>query len=340
MTSPLKRLPPRRKPAKRYSLEDRELILDRFEARYATGLPSDEAAVGLGASMASIKRWRRGRDPMRGRIPPTLAQASSIDAAIIRLCDKSNLDQVSFLESLFKLMAWLRWPNKPHDHPAAIMVCVVNYLHQLNPMGTIDQIEPKYRELLFRHVRLDTLSLICSDDVFSLPSFLQWKHDEQPYTDLDWMAMVVWFLLAYEPRSDRQRDALSLGKAYFATQNGVFPYKWPIALRTFKSYWSISGAAAPFQYVERFHLGEEFTLDPSSSHFAESVNDLMKQPAEIRRYLARARWVIETLSARLDKRSLDALRFPSFPTSLEAEPVAISALSPETSRIMARYRSA
>ncbi|GJE61607.1 hypothetical protein [Methylobacterium trifolii] len=329
----------RRGQSTRHSPEDRVTILDRFEARYATGLPMDEAAEGLGASLASIKRWRQGRSPLKGRIIPTLAQMSSIDAAIARLADDTNRNRNSFLEALFKLVSWLRWPTKPHDHPAAIMVCVVTYLHHKNNVDNIEQLDRADRELLLRHVRLDTLRRVCSDDLFSLPSFLQWKHDGQPHTDLDWIALVVWFLLAYEPRTERARDAVSLAKAYFATQNDVFPHTWPLSLRTFKSYWSLYGAAAPFHYVERFHLGAEFTLDPGTAHFGESVNDLINQPGEIRQYLARARWAVEMLTKRLDLRTLSAIRFPAFPASLTPERIDIPALPSGSAKVMKTYSS-
>jgi len=269
---------------------------------------------------------------------PTFSQESSIGAAIARLSDDADSDRTSFLEALFKLVAWLRWPTKPHDHPAAIMACVVTYLHQKSLADTIDQLEQKDQKLLFRNVRLDTLKRVCSDDLFSLPSFSQWKLEGQPHSDLDWMAMVVWFLIAFEPKSERPRDAVSLSKAYFATQNNLFSYNWPVALRTFKSYWSLMGAASPFHYVERLHQGAKFTLDPSAQHFSDSVNDLINQPGEIRRYLARARWVIEQLSARLDQRTLNAISFPPFPASLHPEPVSLPALSPDTAKVMARYR--
>jgi len=215
----------------------------------------------------------------------------------------------------------MRWPSKPLDHPSAMSVCVVSYLSQKEASPTVEDMSPENRKLLFRHIRLDVLSRMMSENYFDLPLFREFKIDRQPFTELDYIAHVAWFLLAYEPLTSDFRDAPSLNKAYYALQNKIFKYKWPISHRTFRNVWSQRGASAPFHYIERFHSRFDLSLDPSSPDFAHNVDEIIEQQAELRLFLARCRSAVEMLKARLDQRSLQKIRMPLFPDALPPEPV-------------------
>ena len=97
-----------RSPAKRHTSEEQDVIIARFAEARNKGMQPVDAVAGLGTSLASIYRWQRTRSPSKGMPEPTLAQELSINAAIARLSDENNEDRYTFLEALFKLLAWLR----------------------------------------------------------------------------------------------------------------------------------------------------------------------------------------------------------------------------------------
>ncbi|KQP85769.1 hypothetical protein ASF55_15620 [Methylobacterium sp. Leaf119] len=268
----------------------------------------------------------------------TFAQELSIDTAIARLCDERNDDRHTFLDALFKFIAWLRWPTTPGDHPAAMMVCAVSYLSAGRSARTLDELPPDDLALALRHVSIDTLKRICSDDLFAMPSFELWELDDQPYTKLDYLAQITHFLLAYRPPSADPRDAASLFKAYAAMNGGLFRYKWSVSRRTFSTFWRESAASAPFHYVERVHPSLEFSLDPSKNDFAENIDEAYSRRGELRRHLARCLAAIELLQSKLDRRSLEAIRFPRFPSSLSAEAIEPPELPEITDTIRAEFR--
>lgn len=328
----------RRVLTKRHSLAEQDKIITRFEDARSRGVRPEEAIAGLGASLASVYRWQRARDPSKGMPAATFAQELSIDAAIARLADEGDDNRQTFLDALFKFIAWLRWPTTPDDHPAGMMVCTISYLTTGSSARTLGQLPPDDLDLALRHISIDTLKRICSIDGFDIPTFELWKIDEQPYTHLDYLAQVTHFLLHYRPVSTDPRDAASLRKAYLSMEGGLFKYKWSISNRTFSAFWKKMGPSAPFHYVERYHSGLDFTLDPSKVGFSDSVDEAYGRRAELRRHLARCRAVVELLQAKLDPRSLNSIRFPRFPPSLPAEPVEPPALPKITDAIKSSFR--
>lgn len=326
----------RRETGKRHSLAAREWMIAHYDAARERGLSPAEASRGLDASVASINRWKRARDPSPNMPPPTPAQELSIDHAIARLADTADSDRLSFLEALFKFVTWLRWPTQLDDHPAAITVCIVAYLSQRRPSVTLDQLDPEDAALLQRHLRLDTLAGIFSADAyFAMPSFEPWYFGHQrKYDRSDLLADVAWFLLAYVPPSSDPRDAPSLHKACYAAQNKVFMHRWDGVHRTFRTIWLEYGAAAPFHYVERHHPTVEFTLNPSAADFAMSVDELFERREELRLYLGRSRAAVAMLLSKLDRRAVQAVRFPRFPDHLPMQPLTPRFLPANTSAIM------
>ncbi|WP_267422486.1 hypothetical protein [Methylobacterium sp. GC_Met_2] len=310
---------PRALKGKRHAPAEQDRIITLFDAARERGLQPAEAIKGLGASRASVYRWKRDRDPSHGMPSATVAQEMSIDDAIARLVDTFNTDRLSFLEALFKFITWLRWPTATSDHPAAITICVISYLSKHHGAITADQLDSEDRELLFRHLRLDILSKLFSDYIFAMPSFELWKIDNQKYTELDVLGHLAWFIVAYKSKSDDHRDAVSLNKAHYVFQNNLFGRRWKIAHRTFRSFWVAHGASAPFHYVERFHPTLEFTLDPASNDFSRTVDELLQRRVDLRSYMARCRTVTDMICRKFDRRAIEALHFPHFPNDLEFE---------------------
>jgi hypothetical protein len=328
--------PSRRPTSKRHTLAEREWIITRYDAALERGLARSDVARGLNTSVPSINRWKLARNPSRDMPLPTPAQELSIDLAIARLADTTNNDRLSFLEALFKLVTRLRWPTQLGDHPAAITVCVVAYLSQRRPGVTIDQLDPEDATLLQRHLRLDTIArMFSSETYFAMPTFEPWYFlDQQKYDRSDLLADIAWFMIAYKSPSDDPRDAASLHKAYYATQHNIFRYKWNGVHRTFRTIWLEYGASAPFHYVERHHPGVEFTLEPSSADFAQSVDELIQSPGGIRVYLGLCRDAVNLMLKRLDRRALLTVHFPRFPDDLPAQSIRPRELPAITSAVM------
>ncbi|MCC0806148.1 hypothetical protein FPV16_07955 [Methylobacterium sp. W2] len=327
----------RQPPPKRHTFAEQDLIIARFSAAREKGIQPAAAIAGLETSLATVYRWMRARNPAKYYPPPTHAQEVSIESAIARLADDQNEDRLTYLEALFKFIAWLRWPNLVGEHPAAITVCVIAYLSGSRNVSTVDQLNSDDRSLLHRHLRLDVLKSAFSDEVFIYPSFKLWNIEGTPITQLDMLANIAWFLVAYQPPTSKLRDAASLNKAYHAIQAKLFRYSWPISHRTFRTVWLSYGAASPFHYIERFHPTLEFTLDPSSPDFTEIVDELFLKRAELRRYLARCRGIVDLLNGKLDRRALLAVRFPVFPASLVSEVVEPPSLPILTDQIMREF---
>lgn len=327
-----------RSPAKRHTSEEQDIIISRFVEARNKGMQPIDAVAGLGTSLASIYRWQRTRNPSKRMPEPTLAQELSINAAIARLSDEQNEDRHTFLEALFKLLAWLRWPTMPGDHPAAITVCVIAYLSHGRSDQTLAQLPPDDLAFVLRHLRIDLLKRICSFNALLMPQFDLWETERRHYTQYDFIADITWFLLAYQPPSSKPRDAVSLSKAYFASQNKMFRRTYELSQRTFRDLWLKNGAAAPFHYVERHHPDLEFTLDPSQEYFASQVEEAFARRGDLRRYLARCRTATELLRSRLDPRSLEALHFPQFPDSLPAEAILPMQLPSRASAILNDFK--
>ncbi|MFC6738302.1 hypothetical protein [Methylobacterium tardum] len=305
----------------RHSSTEQVALLAQFEEERGKGRSAAEAAKTVGASLPSIYRWRRSHHPYEGLPAATPAQKLNIDAAIARLADDGNHDRLSFLEALFKFAAWLRWPTRPGDHPAATTAYVVSYLAKGHSTETLDQLSDANRDLILRNVQVDTLKRMFSSEALVGPSFDLWPIRGQKYNELDFLAQVAWFMIAYEPLSNHPRDIASLNKAYLATQEGIFGFRWPMVRSTFRNFWLSYGPAAPFHYVERYHPSFDFTLSPLDATFADSVDEIIERPDVLRRHLGRCRSAVELIRTKLDQRALQRLNFPNFPPFLPVEPI-------------------
>ncbi|MCJ2084182.1 hypothetical protein [Methylobacterium sp. J-090] len=332
-----KQIRSKRAPSIRRTSSEQDWILEQFTEAQRQGIGGAEAAQKLRVSVGTIYRWQRQRGITTRQVRPTIAQDISIETAIARLVDESNTDRLKFLEALFKFIAWLRWPNTPNDHPAAITACVIVYLSHARSTETLEQLEAEELSLVLRHVRIDVLRRICTGQMLAVHIFDILPILNQPYDELDFLANIAWFLLSFKPKTADHRDRVSLNKSYHASQSGVFEYKWPMSHITFKKYWSRHGSASPFLYVERFHSGPEFLLNPMHSDFVDSVKDIIEDRIKLRRYLAQCRTAVEMLQSRLDYRALKTLRFPCFPDDLKAEPIQLPELPEITVSVIRSY---
>jgi hypothetical protein len=321
----------RHRQSKRYSSIEQDLIIERFHNGFGDDRSADEIARSVGSSLATIKRWKQAR---KSNLLPSSNFAMTIDAAIARLADERDENRQTFLEALFKFVAWLRFPNAPSDHPAMITACMVTYFARSTTAETLDQLPADDLALLLRHIRIDTLRRVCTNESLALPIFELWEINDQPYKETDFFAEIAHFLLAYSPVSCNPRDRASLKKAYFVSQERVFRYRWPIAESTFRKYWKEYGASSPFLYVERFHSSLTFSLDPSDTNFASFVDEVLGQRSELFLYFAHCRFAVELLQSRLDKRAVARLGLPTFPDEVDSRTITPPSLPTKIETVM------
>ncbi|HEV7437171.1 MAG TPA: hypothetical protein VGO22_20250 [Pseudorhizobium sp.] len=169
---------------------------------------------------------------------------------------------------------------------------------------------------------------MCSSEAIDFPYFADFRIDDQPHTQRNVIADVIWFLLAYEYHPGGGRANPSLSKVHFLLENNAFRYRWPISRRTFQTFWAANAAAAPFLYVEQAHSTLDWAIDPLAVTFSDDVDDLLGQEQAVSEYFARCRWAVEELQARLDRRALERIAFPLFPDGTATEELRPRALTP------------
>lgn len=300
----------------RHSRDERQAILARFEEKTLSSEDRTVIANELGVSLSTIYRWMRQRDaPVEGA-DRKASTCISIQQALEVLSSPEIIDKFMGLEAVFKLIAWLRWPNSPHDHPAAIATCAITYLSRDSKATALDELPPDGLALVIKHISVDKLRKMCAGDAADIPDFNIWPLYNQNYDEIDYFADIANFLLAYLPRSKDRRYSSSLYNAHFAHECGLFTYKWPMTLETFRRYWAMYGPAAAFFYVRKYHLAQELVLDPSDTTFNASVDRIWQDRAETIAFLARCKTASGLLRDRLDYRTAGYNNFPEFPETL------------------------
>ena len=300
----------------RHSRDERQAILRIFEDEILSSEDRAVVADKLGVSLSTIYRWMRQRNAQVVGGDRGLSNCISIERAIEILSSPQTIEKFLGLEAVFKMIAWLRWPNSPHDHPAAIATCAITYLSRESKAAALVELPPDGLALVLKHISVDKLCKMCAGDDANLPDFNIWPLHNQNYDEIDYFADIANFLLAYRPHSKDRRHSTSLYNAHFAHERGLFKYKWPMTLETFRRYWAMYGPAAAFFYVRKYHLAQELVLDPSDATFNASVDRIWQDRAETVAFLSRCKTASGLLRDRLDYRTAGFKNFPIFPEAL------------------------
>ncbi|CAA2158888.1 hypothetical protein MBRA_04140 [Methylobacterium brachiatum] len=326
----------RHRKLERKSTETRNQAVFEFDQALALGMSAIEASSKIKAPLSSIYRWRSHLD--RSKIQGAKDSVRrKINLSISVLSNTESHNQFEQLEAAFTILIWHRWPTVQQNFDYAMMVCVVTYFILVYRVNKISELPDECSQFVLKHLRLDILSKICSVSAFELPIFELHNNAEHPYNDMDLAADIAWFFLSYQPNENNPRLNASLSKAHFASQNGIFRYNSRNAPSSFRKKWHAYGAASPFYYVERYHQGVEFFIDPSSPVFHEEIDELLSDPLRLRIHLGKCLSVVELLRVKLDPRALSAIPFPNFPPGLEPVPVSPPPLPIETNGILKGY---
>lgn len=310
-----------------WSQKQKDECLKVYVSLLESGSSTLIASKAAGAPISTINRWLAKRKTEQPPPSSRWAEPESIDCAIETLSSNSNC-RLSRLEALFKLVAWLRWPNQPNQHPSAIAFCIISYLRQSSTAQTLAELKDSERKLIESHLRLDVLGQVYSENYLDMPLFSDHCIDDQPYDEYDAIADIVRFMLAYEQKSYPNGGKATLRKAHVGLSYGICKYKWAISKATFWKFWLENGSAGPFHYVRSYSFAAELIPDPCQIDFANRVDYCANNIGEIRKYLSHCRWAVEALAVHLNDRSKKSVRFPRFPASLETESLDPLPLSP------------
>lgn len=316
---------------------ERANILVMFKQERENGALVQEAASTCRTPISSIYRWMKAEVEKQNNFNKDAAALEEISFSIEALVSHQKLKRMEIAEHLFHFFAWLRWPTKTHYHAPAVMVCLFGYLHSKYGATKASDLNSEEQAYLLKHTRLDILSKMLSSDMYDLPIFENFPIDGQLFDDRDALANICWYMLAAGKSVKNSLLSASLNKALYLLQSGSFRYNWCASRRTLSAFWAANAAAAPFLYVERFHSGLNFSVDPHSPGFAEEVDTLINNQNELRRFFGRCRWAIETLVAQLDPRALHNADFPKFGPNVVAEQLKLSSLPSEIMEALKSY---
>ena len=171
---PQKRKRLTRAPSIRHTQSAQDWILEQLVEAQRQGVTREDFARKHRVSVRSIYRWQQQRFSDADTVKHDVSRDLSIEAALARLIDDRVTDRLLLLEALFKLIAWLRWPATPNNHPAAITACIVTYLSAGQSVKTLEQLDEGELSLVLRHVRIDVLRRVCTGQNLSVPSFDIW----------------------------------------------------------------------------------------------------------------------------------------------------------------------
>lgn len=310
----------------RYTAIQKRELLRELERAHLNGETIDAAARRLNVSAATIYRWKRQK-PSSEVVAAPRPDLLSVDEAIARLASSASEDSLKLREALFRFLVWLRWPTLPSDQQLGLLACVTSDLLQRGA-STIQDLDGSSRELLLRHLDLEVLHGLGIGDL-AFPFFEIWNIHQQPFDEHDVIANVVWFLIAYDTPTSQPWRSPSLKKAAFLLKENAFKHKWSVEYATFRRLWSENAPAAPFRYVERFHPGPDWRLDPADRSFYKDVDHILADREGLRLYFARCKWALEKLSQRLAPKAFNAIRFPGFPPGLDSAALALPMIPPE-----------
>lgn len=329
-------------PGRIHTDDERAELLRRAEFLWKRGEGTvREIAKRLDISSATLFRWRSLVDqseredaiPVHRKRHPNDWATNAI--AVLTSADAPAATKFERLEATLKFACWLRWPADIVFQTTALPVFLLAYVRGTSSAKSMVEVEPALQKLFLESLSLDELygALTLQIDI---PGFDILGFDNKPFYDHDLLAWVVQFFLWYRAPSLDRRGAASLGKALHAIRRGGFKYSWNTTRPTFRKLWKLSAAAAPFYYVESFHSPLHWILDPSASDFVESIQEILAQPEEVRRYFQRSAWVIKKVHSR---RAEQRIQFPIIPPSVRPEPVPEVALDPKIETLMRDYKS-
>jgi hypothetical protein len=154
------------------------------------------------------------------------------------------------------------------------------------------------------------------------------KHEFDNYTEIDYVADIVRFMLSYNPPTKDKRLQASLGRAYdFINKHGGFDrpkefqrfYKPSPA--THQQQWKLLKKSASLQFVRSWGSSINWYIDPSSDGFIQQLSEIANNRTDLADFFGKVRWTQQRLLERIDPRSMSADDFVALPANLQ--PVAV-----------------
>jgi hypothetical protein len=228
-------------------------------------------------------------------------------------------------EREFATVRFCGFLNWPEEETAPDALALLMLLHILKTERR--DISQQFAIDLVRQLDSPTLlSVIQTSGFVPLPSFFDIDPKEKHFSNNEYAADVVRFLLTFgSPKAKEVRRRPSLGKAsVFINQKGGFPGDKHVLHRsqswgetTHQKIWKKHKAAAPFQFVRRYDSNLNWLVDPSATNFFDRITDLAARRSDLGIFFAKSLWVQNKLAKIVDHRSIPKSAYIDLPSTLK-----------------------
>lgn len=294
----------------------------------AAGLSIAQIAEKLEISTASVYRWLRQRDDIQHNLnKSSIKNKIHIEEALEIIYNNGNVNSAVSRDALFQFLTWIRWPSSPEYHIAAMISCTTTYLISGGDTKSILDLDVADAAALSKYLSLDVIARFTSPYAAFNPDFSVVTNAKTRYDDRQFYAEIIAYLLSDNLTGQEKAHRPSLQNLQLLVEKRSFSPDWIMSERTFEKYWRSRAPSFPFLYVEQYHSGFDWSLNPQDSDFAQSVDELLQASDAMLEYLGKVKWVIQRLTTVLDPRAVRHIAFPKLPDGIEAVPVDTPQLS-------------
>lgn len=303
---------------KRYTLEEKEYIKQRFLELGELGKSVNDSLKELRVSQSTLYRWFGERAPAEQPSHNTVIAANRAQAAIEKLLGSPKTENDT-LRALFEVIFWLRWPNNIKDHATFISSCFVSYYLRDSGCKKLSELSSYELKTLAREIEVEAILNIFSRNGYDPPMFIY----NEFHNEREFLATIGNYFI-YHASIGQYRSIRSI--ADFVQKDDFHPRSVGSSETTLRKLWRSGAAAMPFLYVEIFHPTIiRWDIDPSSAGFRQEIDELLQNPDQIYQYFCRCKWAVHQFSKRMDKRAFQRLQFPLLPEWLPEEALVVKA---------------
>lgn len=240
----------------------------------------------------------------------------SISKHIKNLCFSTQICKDQLEESVLRFAAWIRFPSNTSHQNDLIVPMKISTMGVTNATMLRDLSEED-RNWLIENISIERIRRFYSYKYYGEVIADVYPIDQGSYYVSDFVSDVVWFILSFKVKSSDLRKSASLSKAFRAFSNGFFADNTGYGPRRARALWRQWAVIAPFAYVDTKLMNIGWTLDPNEPDMRSKFVNIVSSPDKIERFMRMALGVWIELREKLDRRALNGIAFPGFPSELE-----------------------
>lgn len=325
--------------------ENIDLLIRQYFHEQEQGHSAKDAARIVNVPPSTMNRWIGNR---YRRPDPFMLEhdGPTIDEAIRTLCLPSTLAgevtaaYLKRVEALATFVAWLRWPRLSTSRRLGTISYVTSYMCKKHGTKYLSDLDAQSRSFFDQFLRLDILSLMCSEQALYFPTF--WKFDyieSGPQDENACLAEIAWYFIAHGRDIKHSRASASVGKAIHLVNQNAFKYPWSASSFTIRKMLRDRAPAAVFIYA-RDQGRLDIPMEIDSKDFVQEVDNFLSEHDQIIKLFSNACWIIDNLKNILDRRAVVAFSFPQFPLEITPESFPIQPLTTKIKMALETYQSA